>query len=190
MVRTCWGVVLAGCCLGLALTPAPVTAQKGAKDVFSTVKGYAAICKTFSKAMETTGVSKLYQVSKDPITLFVPTDDAFGKLPQEELDALFKNKPKLIKLVTYHSIEGQTLKTEDLLKKGTFPNTLTSPFAFKKDDDGVRVDGALITNPDVPATNGMVHLIDTLLWPAKPVDKEKEKDKEKAKEKEKDKAND
>lgn len=188
MVRTCWGVALMGGMLALVLAPAPATAQKGAKDVYTTVKGYAAVCKTFSKAMETAGVARLYQASKDPITLFAPTDDAFDKLKKEEVEALFKDKPKLIKLVTYHSIEGQTLKTEDLLKKGTFPNTLTKPFGFKKDDEGnVRVDGALITGADVVATNGMVHLIDTLLWPAAPA-KEKDKDKEKAKEKDKEKA--
>src|SRR5262249_1491528 len=132
MARTCWGVVLAACVVCLALAPTPATAQK-TKDVYLTVKGYAAVCKTFAKALETSQIHVLYQRSKEPITLFAPTDDAFGKMKKEDLDEIFANKPKLVKLIVFHSIEGHELKTEDLLAKGTFPNSINRPFTFKKD---------------------------------------------------------
>lgn len=145
------------------LSPASAPAQKPAKDLFTTVKQYA-ICKQWTKAIQDSGLMKVYQ-GKDPITMFAPTDDAFAKLKKEDLDALFKEKSKLIKLVTYHTIEGDKLKAEDLLKKAKLPNSLGKSFTFKKDaDDNMTVEGVLITSPDVPATNGMLHLIDTLLW--------------------------
>ena len=145
------------------LSPAPTPAQKPAKDLFATVKQYA-ICKQWTKAIEASGLTKVYQ-GKDAVTMFAPTDDAFAKLKKEDLDALFKEKSKLIKLVTYHTIEGDKLKVEDLLKKAKVPNSLGKNFTFKKDaDDNMTVEGVLMTSPDVPATNGMLHLIDTLLW--------------------------
>ena len=166
MTRIIGAVVLVALCIGLS--PAPAPAQKAPKDLFTTVKQYA-ICKQWTKAIQDSGLMKVYQ-GKDPITMFAPTDDAFAKLKKEELDGLFKEKAKLIKLVTYHTIEGDKLKADDLLAKATLPNSLGKKFAFKKDGDGnLTVEGVLITSPDVPATNGMLHLIDTLLWtpPAK-----------------------
>src|ERR1700737_3766082 len=161
MARTCKGLLILVFCFFLAYAPA--SAQKKGKDIFQTVKAYA-ICKQWTKALETTGLAKVY-AGMGKVTMFVPTDDAFAKMPKDEVDALFgKEKAKLFKMVSYHVIEDQDLKAEDLLKKGKVTNSAATPLAFKKDkDENLLVDQASITGPDVPASNGIVHLIDTLL---------------------------
>jgi uncharacterized surface protein with fasciclin (FAS1) repeats len=174
MLRLGCGIALIVSCLGLALAP-PASAQKGAKgakDIHTTLKTIA-VFKTWAKVIETAGLDKLYGGTKPTVqtaTMFAPNEDAFTKLKKEELAELLepKNKAKLIRLVTYHTIEGQKLEMEELGKMPKVANALLKDLTIKKDEDGnFKINGALVVTPDVPATNGVIHGIDTLLTPLK-----------------------
>jgi uncharacterized surface protein with fasciclin (FAS1) repeats len=172
MLRSGCGVVLMVACLSLALAPAPAPAQKGAKDIVTTLKTIA-VFKSWARVIETAGMQALYGTAKPKVkeaTMFAPNEDAFAKLKDEDKAAYFdpKNKAKLIKLVTHHVIEGYKLDMESLGKKDKVVNSLFKELVVKKDDDGnFKVDGALVVTPDVPATNGVIHGIDTLLLTVK-----------------------
>jgi len=102
------------------------------------------------------------------VTMFAPNEDAFNKMKKDDLDELWKDKVKLIKLVTYHTIEGERLELEQLTKKGKLQNSLLAPLTLKKEEDGnIKINGALVVTPDVPATNGIIHGLDGFLLPMK-----------------------
>jgi uncharacterized surface protein with fasciclin (FAS1) repeats len=182
MYRTIGGLLLVAVCMFLG--SGPVTAQKAATDIYTKVKSFG-ICTKFAKIMDVSGAAKLYQTAKNPITLFVPTNDAFDKLKDGELDAIMADKVKLTRLMFYHAVEGQSLRSDDLTARSKISNILARPLMITKDKEGdILIGTSKITNPDIPATNGVVHLIDTLLWPPPKVDpKAAEKDKDKDKDK-------
>lgn len=104
---------------------------------------------------------------KGNYTLFAPTDEAFGKLPEGTLASLLlpENKEKLRTLLTYHLIAGT--ETSGGLMDGKIKTV--SGDSVKIDVDGnkdpIEVDDAKVVNPDQPATNGVVHVIDKVLVP-------------------------
>src|SRR4051794_17155760 len=121
MLRFGCGLVLLASCLCLAVAPAPAPAQKGAKDLLTTLKTIG-VFKSWAKVVETAGLQTIYGTAKPAVkeaTMFVPNEDAFARLKDDEKAAYFdsKNKPHLIKLVTAHVIEGHKYDMEQLGKK-------------------------------------------------------------------------
>lgn len=103
-----------------------------------------------------------------PFTVFAPTNEAFAALPPAELKRLLKpaNQEELANILTYHVVAGD-VKAADL-KDGQMVETVQGG-KLKVDiaDDGtVKVGGATVVQPDVEASNGTVHVIDTVLVPA------------------------
>jgi len=108
--------------------------------------------------------------SPGPFTVFAPTDAAFGKLPPGTVENLLKpeNKPLLIKILTYHVVAGKALKAADIL-------ALNPPYELQMlnnistqinvDMGKVKVDDATVIQADVLATNGVIHVIDTVILP-------------------------
>ena len=100
-----------------------------------------------------------------PFTVFAPTDEAFAKLPAGTVESLLKpeNKAKLRRILTYHVVAG-TVMAADVVKltsaKAVSGDTLTI-----KTMGGVMVDNAKVVKTDIKASNGVIHVIDTVLLP-------------------------
>ncbi|MFT4175233.1 MAG: fasciclin domain-containing protein [Luteolibacter sp.] len=104
---------------------------------------------------------------KGNYTLFAPTDEAFGKLPKGALDALLlpENKEKLRTLLTYHVIAGTQMSGTMIDGKIKTLSGDSVEIDVDGNKDPIEVDDAKIVNPDQPATNGVVHVIDKVLVP-------------------------
>jgi uncharacterized surface protein with fasciclin (FAS1) repeats len=102
-----------------------------------------------------------------PFTVFAPTDDAFAKLPAGTLDELLKpeNKEKLRRVLTYHVVPGK-VTAADVVKvdsaRAVSGNTLT----IKTKGGTVMVDKARVVKTDITASNGVIHVVDTVLLPS------------------------
>jgi len=105
-----------------------------------------------------------------PFTVFAPTDDAFAKLPPGTIDNLLKpeNKPKLIKILTYHVVGGRALSSTDILAMNPpFKLEMLNGLSTQITVDGgkIKVNDATVIVANVIGTNGIVHAIDTVLLP-------------------------
>jgi len=98
-----------------------------------------------------------------PFTVFAPTDAAFAKIPKADLDALLKDKAKLKSVLTYHVVPGKV--TSDMVKTGPVKSLQGENLALSKAGTFVTVESAVVTQPDIEATNGVIHVIDTVLIP-------------------------
>jgi uncharacterized surface protein with fasciclin (FAS1) repeats len=101
---------------------------------------------------------------KGPFTLFAPNDEAFAKLPKGTVEALLKDIPKLKKILTYHVVSGKVMAADVVKLKSA--KTVEGEDVNIDASDGVRVNDATVTTPDVAADNGVIHIIDTVLMPA------------------------
>ena len=98
-----------------------------------------------------------------PFTVFAPTDEAFAKIPADDLAALLADKEKLRAVLTYHVVAGKVMAA-DVVKLDSATTVQGSDVKIDA-SDGVRVDGARVTTADVPASNGVIHVIDTVILP-------------------------
>lgn len=103
---------------------------------------------------------------KGPFTVFAPTDAAFAKLPKGTLESLLKpeNKAKLQAILTYHVLSGKVASGDIAGKKlsvATVQGNKVSINATK----GVMIDNAMVTKADIEASNGIIHVIDTVILP-------------------------
>lgn len=136
-------------------------AKKDSKDIVDTAVA-AGTFKTLAKALEAADLVTTLK-GKGPFTVFAPTDEAFAKLPAGTLDALLKDIPKLKAILTYHVVPGKvTAKQVVKLKSAKTVNGATVAIDAK---DGVKVNGATVTTPDIVASNGVIHVVDTVLLP-------------------------
>ena len=103
---------------------------------------------------------------KGPFTVFAPTDAAFAKLPAGTLDALLKDPVKLGAILKYHVVSGKVMAADVIKAKGAKPATLNGAALDIAVKDGkVHVNGATVTSADVMASNGVIHVIDTVVLP-------------------------
>lgn len=120
----------------------------------------------FTQLVWKAGLAEILQQAKE-ITIFAPTDEAFSKLPPQELANLLKPeyKEKLISILQGHMIGG-AIKSKDLPRLGHKVPTLDDETKLTiSDKNGLRVNGAKVVIPDMLARNGVVHGIDTVLMP-------------------------
>ncbi|MES2817541.1 MAG: fasciclin domain-containing protein [Pseudomonadota bacterium] len=98
-----------------------------------------------------------------PFTVFAPNDVAFAKVPKAELDALLADKKLLTSVLTYHVVPGK-LMAADLAGKTSL--TTVQGTELKLDTrNGVKIDGATVISADIPASNGVIHVIDSVVMP-------------------------
>lgn len=103
---------------------------------------------------------------KGPFTVFAPTDAAFAKLPAGTVDALLKDKVKLAAILKYHVISGNVSAADVMKAKEVKPKTLNGAALDIKVMDGkVHVNNATVVTADVHASNGTIHVIDTVVLP-------------------------
>ncbi len=98
-----------------------------------------------------------------PFTVFAPTDDAFKAVPAATLEALGKDKEKLKAVLTYHVIAGQIMAAD--VKTGPAKTVQGANVSLARAGTFVTIEDAVVTQPDAPATNGVIHVIDRVLMP-------------------------
>jgi len=101
--------------------------------------------------------------SPGPFTVFAPTDDAFAKLPEGTVEALLKDKEKLTAILTYHVVPGK-LMAADVVSKSSL-KTVQGQSLRVSTADGAKVNNANIIKTDIVASNGVIHVIDTVVLP-------------------------
>lgn len=98
-----------------------------------------------------------------PLTVFAPTDDAFAKIPKADLDAILANKDKLTAILTYHVVKGKVMAAD--VVKLSKAKTLQGSEVTIDVSDGVKVDGAKVVKTDIETSNGVIHVIDSVIVP-------------------------
>lgn len=98
-----------------------------------------------------------------PYTVFAPTDAAFAKLPKEKLDALLKDKAQLTAVLTYHVVPGKVMAAQ--VKPGAVKTVQGQSFTVSTQGSNVMVDEAKVVKTDIAASNGVIHVIDTVILP-------------------------
>ena len=121
--------------------------------------------KTLVSAVKAAGLVETLQGS-GPFTVFAPTDEAFAKLPAGTVENLLKpeNKSKLVAVLTYHVIPGKVMSNDIAGKKTTVKSVEGSEIKVDA-TSGVKVDNAKVVKPDIEASNGVIHVIDTVIMP-------------------------
>jgi uncharacterized surface protein with fasciclin (FAS1) repeats len=104
---------------------------------------------------------------KGPFTVFAPTDDAFAKLPKGTVENLLKpeNKDQLVAILKYHVVAGK-IPAKDAMKASFAPTLQGQRIAISVNDKKVMIDGATVISPDVMCSNGIIHVIDSVILPA------------------------
>jgi uncharacterized surface protein with fasciclin (FAS1) repeats len=139
-------------------------ADKGAKDIVDTAVA-AGQFNTLAKALQAAGLVDTLK-GKGPFTVFAPTDDAFAKLPPGTLDDLLKpeNKEKLQAILLYHVVPGKVTAAQ--VKKMKSAKTVNGQEVTVSARGGaVKVNDATVIKADVMASNGVIHVIDSVLLP-------------------------
>ncbi|MBK0398655.1 fasciclin domain-containing protein [Limibaculum sp. M0105] len=105
--------------------------------------------------------------SDGPFTVFAPTDAAFAKLPDGTVEALLKpeNKDQLVAVLTYHVVPGKVMSADIAGQKLSAKTVQGSAVAIDATGGGVVVDEAIVTTADIEASNGVIHVIDTVILP-------------------------
>jgi uncharacterized surface protein with fasciclin (FAS1) repeats len=150
--------------LGLVLTAGAARAE-GQKDIVDTAVA-AGSFKTLAKALQAAGLVDTLK-GAGPFTVFAPTDEAFGKLPAGTLDELLKpeNKARLAAVLTYHVVPGKvTAKDVTGLTSAKTVNGQSLKITVK--DGAVMVDNAHVVKADIATTNGVIHVIDSVVLPS------------------------
>jgi uncharacterized surface protein with fasciclin (FAS1) repeats len=132
-----------------------------AQDIVDTAAA-AGQFKTLVAAVKAAGLVETLK-GPGPFTVFAPTDAAFAKLPAGTVDGLLKDPAKLRSILTYHVVPG-TVMAKDV-RTGDVKTVQGQTVALKADMGKVTVNGANVTGADVVATNGVIHVIDTVILP-------------------------
>jgi uncharacterized surface protein with fasciclin (FAS1) repeats len=96
-------------------------------------------------------------------TVFAPTNEAFAKVPAKTMESLASDPAKLKAVLTYHVIPGKIMVAD--VKNGNNKTVNGANLALSKAGDFVTVEDALVQTPDISATNGVVHIVDSVLTP-------------------------
>ena len=136
-----------------------------AGDILATLQASGQF-KIFVQAAQATNLTQIFKAQPN-ITVFAPTDAAFGSLPGDQLAALQKDIPALQKLVTYHLVNTHITSAQVLGHAATsIPTVANLPIALSGEGGKMTVNGANVIQADVAASNGVIFVIDQVLQPA------------------------
>ena len=130
-------------------------------DIVDTAVG-AGQFNTLAKALTAAGLVDTLK-GKGPFTVFAPTDAAFAKIPPAQLNALLADKAALIKVLTYHVVPGEIVAAD--VKAGPLKTVEGESLNVTTSSMGVKVNDANVIKTDVMASNGVIHVIDTVVVP-------------------------
>jgi uncharacterized surface protein with fasciclin (FAS1) repeats len=132
------------------------------RDIIETAAA-AGSFNTLAAAIEAAGLTETLK-GEGPFTVFAPTDEAFAQLPDGTVEALLQDKDQLAAILTYHVVPGRVTSTE--VAGLTSAKTVNGADVEIKVQDGkVMVGQATVTQTDIAATNGVIHVIDRVLTP-------------------------
>ena len=137
-----------------------LSATAADKDIVDTAVA-AGSFKTLVAAVQQAGLVDTLK-GKGPFTVFAPTDEAFAKIPKAQLDALLMDKAKLSAVLTYHVVPAQVLAKD--VKAGEVATVQGGKLNITT-SSGVMVNNAKVVTTDVMASNGVIHVVDTVLMP-------------------------
>ncbi len=149
--------------LGLVVSSsAPALAAE--KDIVDTAVG-AEQFSTLVAAVQAAGLVETLK-GEGPFTVFAPTNEAFGKLPEGTVESLLKpeNKDKLVAVLTYHVVPGKVLAA-DVVKLSSAKTVQGKEVTISACDAGVKVNKANVIKTDILTSNGVIHVIDAVLLP-------------------------
>jgi uncharacterized surface protein with fasciclin (FAS1) repeats len=144
-----------------------IGAQAGStatKDIVDTAVD-AGSFKTLATALQAAGLVDTLK-GAGPFTVFAPTDAAFAKIPKADLDALLADKEALTQVLTYHVVPGKVMAS-DVVKLKQAKTVEGSSVKIKVTDGKVKIDDANVAATDIAASNGVIHVIDTVIMPGK-----------------------
>ena len=149
--------------LGSTLMLPMAQAAEKPGDIVAVASG-AGSFKTLVTAVKAAGLVETLQ-GKGPFTVFAPTDEAFAKLPAGTVEDLLKpeNKEKLVSILTYHVVPGKVMAAD--VKTMKAKNVNGKELSIKVEGGSVTVDNAKVVKTDVAASNGVIHVIDTVVLP-------------------------
>jgi uncharacterized surface protein with fasciclin (FAS1) repeats len=150
---------------GLALPLVFATGIASAADIVETASE-AGSFQTLLTAAEAAGLVDTLK-SEGPFTVFAPTDEAFAKLPEGTVESLLKpeNQDQLKAILTYHVVPGRTMSSDLAGKQVEVESVEGSAIAIDATGSSVMVDDATVTQADIEADNGVIHVIDAVIQP-------------------------
>ena len=158
-ILTLTALVLTASFFGVARADTKATG----KDIVAVASG-AGSFNTLVAAVKAAGLVETLQ-GPGPFTVFAPTDEAFAKLPKGTVEDLLKpeNKAKLVSILTYHVLAGKVMAADVKTMKAKTVNGQSLDLVVT--DGAVTVDNAKVVKTDVAASNGVIHVIDTVVLP-------------------------
>lgn len=134
------------------------------KDIVETAVA-AGSFNTLAKALKAADLVETLK-GAGPFTVFAPTDQAFAKLPAGTLEELLKpeNKAKLQRILTYHVVPGKVMAA-DVVKVRSAKAVSGDSITVATQGNSVKVDGANVVKTDIAASNGVIHVIDSVILP-------------------------
>jgi uncharacterized surface protein with fasciclin (FAS1) repeats len=142
--------------------PAPPAAKPELKDIETTLRARGRFEKLLAAAKVARALEEL--AGGGPFTVFAPTDEAFAKLDPLVLERLMADPDKLNDLMLYHAFAGK-LTADEALQRGSVKTTQGSDVRFARDGTRRMVNDAVVTDADIACTNGILHMIDRVLFP-------------------------
>ena len=146
----------------LSVTTNVLAAAK--KDIVDTAVA-AGDFKTLAAALQAAGLVDTLK-GPGPFTVFAPTDEAFAKLPAGTVEELLKpeNKEKLVAVLTYHVVPGRVM-AKDVMNLTTAKTVNGKSVTITQQNGAVMVDNAKVIQTDIAASNGVIHVIDSVILP-------------------------
>lgn len=150
--------------LSVLVSAMPAVAGSAQKDIVATAAA-AGTFNTLATALKAAGLDDTLK-GKGPFTVFAPTDEAFSKLPAGTVESLLKpeNKEKLRAILLYHVVPGDVTAAK-VVKLSSAKTVNGQDLKLKVNDGTVMVNDAKVVKADVLASNGVIHVIDSVLLP-------------------------
>lgn len=160
-------VVAAAACAALVVLPATLAgagtcSSKSAKaDIVDTAKA-AGSFETLLAAAQAAGLAEALK-GEGPFTVFAPTDEAFAKLPEGTIPALLEDTEQLAAILKYHVVPGKVMAAD--VTQVESANSLLGQAIPVSTEDGVQVAGAKVIKTDIACSNGVIHVVDSVMMP-------------------------
>jgi transforming growth factor-beta-induced protein len=148
----------------LLVTATLTAGERAKKDIVDTAVA-AGSFKTLAAALQAADLVGTLK-GDGPFTVFAPTDEAFAKLPAGTVESLLepKNKAKLQAILTYHVVAG-SVSSSEVVKLKSAKTVNGQSVSIRTANGGVRIDGANVVKADIGASNGVIHVIDSVILP-------------------------
>lgn len=148
-----------------SLLTLPLTAGSSASQPKADIVDTAVAAGSFNTLVTAVKAAGLVDTLKGdgPFTVFAPTDEAFAKLPKGTVEALLADKEKLTAVLTYHVVSGKYMAA-DVVSQSSL-KTVQGQSVSINTSHGVKVDSANVVKTDIATTNGVIHVIDSVILP-------------------------